>query len=107
PPPPHRAPHDGRDPRLRTGADIASAVPLTGQPGHGSAAFLRNQPNRSVDDRIHGGYNDMEQLTCLGVGDHPDLDYSQVAPRLQRLRGPRPYRRAQLRISSTAGSAAP
>ena len=43
-----------------------------------------------MDDRIHGGCNDVYELICPDCGDHPDLVYSQVAPRLQRLRGPRP-----------------
>jgi hypothetical protein len=83
-------PHDRRDSWLRTGSGVASAVPLAGQPGHGSAAFLRNQPVRIVDGRIHGGYNGVYELICPNCGDDPDLDYSEVAPRLQWLRGPRP-----------------
>jgi hypothetical protein len=83
-------PQDRPDSRLSTGSDAASEVPLTGQSGHGSAAFLRNQPVRSVDDHIHGGYNGVYELICPDCGDYPDLDYSEVVPRLQRLRGPRP-----------------
>jgi hypothetical protein len=82
-------PPDGRGPRLRNGSDAASAVPPAGQPGHGRAAFLRNQPARIVNGHIHGDCSDVYELICPGCGDHPDLDYSQVAPRLQRLRGPR------------------
>ena len=65
-------------------------VPLAGQPGHGGAAFLRNQPVRIVDGRIHGGYKGMYELICPNCGDDPDLDYLEVAPRLRWLRGPRP-----------------
>jgi hypothetical protein len=83
-------PHDRRDPRLSTGSGAANAVPLAGQPGHGSAAFLRNQPVRIVNGRIHAGYNGVYELICPNCGDDPDLDYSEVAPRLQWLRGPRP-----------------
>jgi hypothetical protein len=83
-------PQDRRDPRLRTGSGAASAVPPAGQPGHGSAAFLRIQPARSADDRIDGGRTGVYELVCPGCGDDPGLDYLQVAPRLQRLRGPRP-----------------
>jgi hypothetical protein len=83
-------PHDRRDPRPRTGPGVASAVPLVGQPGHGGTAFLRNQPARSADDRIGGGYTGVYELICADCGDDPGLDYAQVAPRLQRLRGPRP-----------------
>jgi hypothetical protein len=42
-----------------------------------------------VDGRIRGGYNSVYELMCPDCGDHPDLDYLEVAPRLQRLRGPR------------------
>jgi hypothetical protein len=83
-------PHDHPDLRLSTGSYVADAVPLAGQPGHGSAAFLRNQPASIVDGRIHGGYNGVYELICPNCGDDPDLDYLEVAPRLQWLRGPRP-----------------
>lgn len=63
--------------------------PPAGQPGHGSTAFLRNQPVRIVDGRMEGGYTGMYELICPSCGDHPYLDYSEVPPRLQRLRGPR------------------
>ena len=82
-------PNAPRDSWLRTESDIAYAVPLAGQPGHGSAAFLRNQPVRVVDDRTHGGSNGVYELICPNCGDDPDLDYLEVAPRLQWLRGPR------------------
>jgi hypothetical protein len=55
-------PQDRRDPRLRTGPGAASAVPLAGQPGHGSAAFLRTQPARSAEGRIDGGYAGVYEL---------------------------------------------
>jgi hypothetical protein len=29
------------------------------------------------------------ELICPACGDHPYLDYSEITPRLQRLRGPR------------------
>jgi hypothetical protein len=82
-------PHDRRDPWLRIGSDVANAVPLAGQPGHGSTAFLRSQPVRIVDGHIEGGYTDVYELICPGCGDHPYLDHSEVASRLQWLRGPR------------------
>jgi hypothetical protein len=62
--------------------------PLAGQPGHGSTAFVRSQPARIVDGRFHGGYTGVYELICPNCGDHPYLDYSEVLPRLQRLRGP-------------------
>jgi hypothetical protein len=42
-----------------------------------------------VEGRAEGGYRDLFELICPSCGDHPYLDYSQVSPRLQRLRGPR------------------
>jgi hypothetical protein len=82
-------PDDRRDSRLRTGSDLVGTVPLAGQLGHGSAAFLRAQPARIPDGGIHGGHNGVYELICPDCGDDPGLDYSEVAPRLQRLRGPR------------------
>ena len=38
---------------------------------------------------MEGGYTDAFELICPACGDHPYLDYSQVSPRLQWLRGPR------------------
>ena len=81
--------HDGRDPWLPTGFEDVMTPPFAGQPGHGSTAFLRNQPVRIVDGRADGGYTGVYELICPGCGDHPYVDYSEVPPRLQRLRGPR------------------
>ena len=64
-------------------------LPLAGQPGHGRTAFLRRQPVRIVDGRFEGRYTSVFELICPGCGDHPYLDYSEVPPRLQQLRGPR------------------
>jgi hypothetical protein len=75
--------------RARTGSDVVGTVPLAGQPGHGTAAFMRNQPACIADGRIHGGYNGVYELICPDCGDDPDLDYLEVAPQLQWLRGPR------------------
>jgi hypothetical protein len=65
------------------------ALPLAGQPGHGRTAFVRRQPVRIVDGRFEGGYTHVFELICPSCGDHPYLDYSEVPPRLQWLRGPR------------------
>jgi hypothetical protein len=64
------------------------APPFAGQPGHGSTAFLRNQPVRMADGRPRGGYTGVYELICPSCGDHPYLDYSEIPLRLQRLRGP-------------------
>jgi len=90
-PPAISAPHprDHRDRWLRIAPAEAAAPPPPGQPGHGSEAVIRNQPVRTVHGRVEGGYTDMYELICPSCGDHPDLDYSEVSPRLQWLRGPR------------------
>ena len=63
--------------------------PLAGQPGHGSTAHLRRQPVRIVDGCAEGGYTDVFELICPDCGDDLDLEYCEVPPRLQWLRGPR------------------
>jgi hypothetical protein len=70
---------------------IAAGViipPLAGEPGHGCTAVLRRQPVLIVDGRAEGGYTDAFELICCECGDNPYLDYSQVSPRLQQIRGP-------------------
>ena len=64
------------------------ASPPAGQPGHGSDAVLRSQPVRIVNGHAEGGYTGMYEVVCPDCGDHPDLDYSEISPRLQWLRGP-------------------
>ena len=68
---------------------VGMTFPLAGQPGHGSTAFVRRQPARIVDGRIQGGYTGAFELICPGCGDNPYVDYSEVPPQLQWLRGPR------------------
>ena len=83
-----------RDPWLRVGPVDQMTLPLAGQPGHGRTAFVRRQPGRIVDGRFEGGYTGLFELICPGCGDHPYLDYSEIPPRLQWLRGPRTLRGA-------------
>jgi hypothetical protein len=59
-----------------------------GQPGHGGEAVLRRQPVRIVNGRLEDGYNDVFEIICPNCGDHPYLDYSEISPWLQWLRGP-------------------
>src|SRR5437868_1800931 len=62
-------------------------VPAAGQPGHGEfTASLRRQ--RVPPGRLEDGYTGAFEVICGDCGDHPYLGYSQVSPRLQRLRGP-------------------
>jgi hypothetical protein len=58
--------------------------------GNGWTLVLRRQPARIVDGQSEGGYTDAFELVCCYCGDHPDLDYRDVAPRLQLVRGPYP-----------------
>jgi len=60
------------------------------QLGDGWTVVLRRQPARIVDGRPEGGYTDAFEIICCDCGDHPDLDYSEVSPVLQHVRGPYP-----------------
>jgi hypothetical protein len=63
------------------------AIPAAGQPGHGEGtARLRRQ--RVRPGRPEDGYTGAFEVICGDCGDYPELEYSQVPPRLQRLRGP-------------------
>ncbi len=59
-------------------------------PGQDWTLVLRRQPARVVGGRSEGGYTDAYELICCDCGDDPDLDYQQVSPELQRIRGPYP-----------------
>ena len=61
-----------------------------GQPGHGWSVVLRRQPARIVDARPRDGYTNAFEIICCECGDNPDLDYRQVPPELQEIRGPYP-----------------
>jgi hypothetical protein len=60
------------------------------QPRRGWTTVLRRQPARIVDGQPEGGYTNAFEIICCDCGDHPDLDYSEVSPGLQRIRGPYP-----------------
>jgi hypothetical protein len=60
------------------------------QPALGWTVVLRRQPARIVDGRVDGGYTSAFEIICCDCGDHPDLDYRDVSPELQRIRGPYP-----------------
>ena len=79
---------DRRDPWLRMAPMVGMVFPPAGQPGHGRTAFVRRQPARIVDGRAQGGYTGLFELICPGCGDNPYVDYSEVSPQLQWLRGP-------------------
>ena len=61
------------------------------QLGLGWTVVLRRQPARIVEGRVEGGYTDVYELVCWECGDHPDLDYREVSPELQQIRGPHPF----------------
>jgi hypothetical protein len=77
-----------RDPWLRLDTEPGVTLPLAGQPGHGRTAYLRRQPARIVDGRMEGGYTGAFELICGQCGDHPYLDYFEIPPWLQQIRGP-------------------
>ena len=58
------------------------------EPALGWTLVLRRQPVQLVEGRPEGGYTDAYELVCCGCGDDPDLDYREVSPDLQRIRGP-------------------
>jgi len=60
------------------------------EPGQDWTVVLRRQPTRIVAGRAEGGYTDAFEIICCDCGDHPDLDYGEVSPELQRIRGPYP-----------------
>lgn len=61
-----------------------------GQPGPGWTVVLRRRPTRIVEGRPEGGYTDEFEIICCDCGDDPGLDYREVSPALQRIRGPYP-----------------
>jgi len=49
---------------------------------------LRRQPAAIIDGRPEGGYNGAFEIICRDCGDDPGLEYRQISPRLQLVRGP-------------------
>lgn len=60
------------------------------EPGQDWTVVLRRQATRIVAGQAEGGYTDAFEIICCDCGDHPDLDYAEVSPELQRIRGPYP-----------------
>ena len=67
-------------------ADMATSDP----PESSWTVVLRRQPARLVEGQPEGGYTDVYEIICCDCGDDPDLDYREVSPRLQLVRGPYP-----------------
>ena len=53
---------------------------------------LRRRPVRIAAGQPQGGYTEVFEIICLVCGDDPDLDYREVSPRLQQVRGGYPIR---------------
>ena len=61
-----------------------------GELGHGFGAILRRcRPTPIAHGQAEGSHAAEFELICFDCGDNPGLGYSQVSPRLQRIRGPR------------------
>ena len=58
------------------------------EPAPSWTLVLRRQPVHLVEGRPEGGYTDVYELVCCDCGDNPDLDYRDVSPDVQRIRGP-------------------
>ena len=76
------------------------------EPGQDWTVVLRRQPARIVAGQAEGGYTDAFEIICCDCGDHPDLDYGEVSPELQRIRGPYPIRSASPPTRGTSPSTA-
>ena len=60
------------------------------QPLHGCTTVLRRQPAQIVEGQAEGGCTSAFEIICCDCGDDPGLDYREVSPGLQRIRGPHP-----------------
>jgi hypothetical protein len=72
----------------RPGVDDEMLPAPVDQDGEIARWFLRRQPVRIVAGRVQGGWTGAFELICCDCGDNPYLGYSEIPPRLQRLRGP-------------------
>jgi hypothetical protein len=76
---------------LPSGTSIKEAgVGICDQPGNGWTVVLRRRPARIVEGQPEGGYTGAFEIICCYCGDHPYLDYREVPPEFQRIRGPYP-----------------
>jgi hypothetical protein len=60
------------------------------KPGQDWTVALRRQPPRIVNGQPKSGDTSMYEIICCDCGDNPGLDYDEVSPELQRIRGPYP-----------------
>ena len=54
----------------------------------GWTVVLRRVPARMVAGQLEGGYSNAFEIVCCDSGDDPDLDYHDVSPEFQQIRGP-------------------
>jgi hypothetical protein len=73
------------------------------QPGHDWTVVLRRRRARIVEGQPQGGAAGAFEVICCYCGDHPYLDYREVSPELQHIRGPTRSRRALPPSRSTSG----
>lgn len=59
-----------------------------GQPRQDWTVVLRRRPARIVRGRMAGGRTGEFEIVCRECGDDPDLDFREISPQLQRIRGP-------------------
>ena len=61
-----------------------------GQPGRNWTLVLRRRPSGQVLGGAASDHIDVYELICCDCGDNPELDYLDVAPEVQLVRGPYP-----------------
>jgi DNA-binding CsgD family transcriptional regulator len=87
PVPEHGRPGGSGDPWLRIDTEGAAPSSAAVRPGHGRTTSLRRQLAWSGPERMARPTGVFE-IICCECGDHPYLDYAEISPRLQRIRGP-------------------
>jgi hypothetical protein len=68
--------------------DERRGMTVRDEPGLGWTVVLRRMPARIVAGEPTGGYTNAFEIVCCDCGDDPDLDYRDVSPKHQRIRGP-------------------
>jgi hypothetical protein len=60
------------------------------QPRYDWTVALRRQPAHVIDGQAQGPCSGPFEIICCDCGDDPGLEYREVSPRLQLIRGPYP-----------------
>lgn len=60
------------------------------QPRDDWTVALRRQSAHVIDGQAQGPYSGAFEIICCDCGDDPGLEYREVSPRLQLIRGPYP-----------------